>query len=829
MPDNEPPPPRTQLRVPDPEPFNWVAEEWPAWSRRYERFCRLSGLDKDDATRQVDFLIYLMGDKAEEVMKTFKYVPPETAASAQTLLKKFTEHFGGKINVVYERAKFNQRYQQPGEPAIDFITDLFGMAEKCNYRDLKEELIRDRIIVGISNIQLSAAMQMDAAIDLNKAKETVLQAEDVQKQLPTVRNGHGDTAQAQVHAAFQNKGKGKKPGKPVTNNKPVKPQQDGKKAQYPNSCKRCGRSPSHPISQCPAKNGICGKCKAKGHWAVMCRTKISEATATENENPQANEVSYYLDCVEAAETFTKPSKILRVDITSNGQLTRWKIDSGADVPIVGDKHVDILQPTDVVPAGIKIFLAGSTPADITGKFKVKVDWKGKAFHDWVYILPGQKEPLLSRDLALKLGLITLAPEVLSVSQVAIKPEEQYPEVFEGLGRMGEDINHVPGKSMHAADTLSRMPSEKNTGEPDVISEVRILEIEVPMSPVIWKAVKEAQEKDSTSKLLRDAVLEGWPGNPKELPQELKPFHEHRGMLNVLQGVLMYAKRVYIPDEMRSSILTKLHQGHLGTPKCRGRAQDTVWWPGITEQVADFVSKCLVCKINRKNNPEPLLNAPMEEGLSPSQLLMGRSLRTTLPQLEGKLVPNWSYLEDFRKKRQEKQAKQQANFNARHKARPLPELSKGERVWISDYKSFASVSGQADTPRSYWVQTSQGAMLRRNRKELIPVSPDESEQQQLGIFQYLSILQDSLVPEDSTEDRGPPPSRTPTPTPTRPPPSSKSKPKDKEPKKGKGRGRTSLSPTRPGGSAAGSGQHTRTREIKPPVRYQDASWGGIGHW
>ncbi|KAK3915661.1 hypothetical protein KUF71_024804 [Frankliniella fusca] len=782
MPDNEPPPPRTQLRVPDPEPFNWVAEEWPAWSRRYERFCRLSGLDKDDATRQVDFLIYLMGDKAEEVMKTFKYVPPETATSAQTLLKKFTEHFGGKINVVYERAKFNQRYQQPGEPAIDFITDLFGMAEKCNYRDLKEELIRDRIIVGISNIQLSAAMQMDAAIDLNKAKETVLQAEDVQKQLPTVRNGHGDTAQAQVHAAFQNK----------------------------------------------AKNGICGKCKAKGHWAVMCRTKISEATATENENPQANEVSYYLDCVEAAETFTKPSKILRVDITSNGQLTRWKIDSGADVPIVGDKHVDILQPTDVVPAGIKIFLAGSTPADITGKFKVKLDWKGKAFHDWVYILPGQKEPLLSRDLALKLGLITLAPEVLSVSQVAIKPEEQYPEVFEGLGRMGEEylirladeatphavtqsrrisvplfdptkkaieellrldaieevrdptpwcaaavpvlkpdgsvritvdytqlnnINHVPGKSMHAADTLSRMPSEKNTGEPDVISEVRILEIEVPMSPVIWKAVKEAQEKDSTSKLLRDAVLEGWPGNPKELPQELKPFHEHRA----------------------------------------------------------------------------LRNAPMEEGLSPSQLLMGRSLRTTLPQLEGKLVPNWSYLEDFRKKRQEKQAKQQANFNARHKARPLPELSKGERVWISDYKSFASVSGQADTPRSYWVQTSQGAMLRRNRKELIPVSPDESEQQQLGIFQYLSILQDSLVPEDSTEDRGPPPSRTPTPTPTRPPPSSKSKPKDKEPKKGKGRGRTSLSPTRPGGSAAGSGQHTRTREIKPPVRYQDASWGGIGHW
>lgn len=44
-------------------------------------------------------------------------------------MDKFDMYFGGKVNVIYERAKFNQRSQKPGESASDFITDLYTMAE----------------------------------------------------------------------------------------------------------------------------------------------------------------------------------------------------------------------------------------------------------------------------------------------------------------------------------------------------------------------------------------------------------------------------------------------------------------------------------------------------------------------------------------------------------------------------------------------------------------------------------------------------------------------------------------------------------------------------
>uniref|UniRef100_A0A3Q2WLY7 Integrase catalytic domain-containing protein n=1 Tax=Haplochromis burtoni TaxID=8153 RepID=A0A3Q2WLY7_HAPBU len=40
--------------------------------------------------------------------------------------------------------------------------------------------------------------------------------------------------------------------------------------------------------------------------------------------------------------------------------------------------------------------------------------------------------------------------------------------------------------------------------------------------------------------------------------------------------------------------------------------------------------------------------PLEHGLSPAQLLMGRHLRTTLPQAVAKLVPKWPALQAFRK-------------------------------------------------------------------------------------------------------------------------------------------------------------------------------------
>jgi len=54
--------------------------------------------------------------------------------------------------------------------------------EHCEYGELKEEMIRDRLVVGIRDSNLSERLQIDDALTLEKAKKLVRQREAVKEQ-----------------------------------------------------------------------------------------------------------------------------------------------------------------------------------------------------------------------------------------------------------------------------------------------------------------------------------------------------------------------------------------------------------------------------------------------------------------------------------------------------------------------------------------------------------------------------------------------------------------------------------------------------------------------
>ena len=64
-------------------------------------------------------------------------------------------------------------------------------------------------------------------------------------------------------------------------------------------------------------------------------------------------------------------------------------------------------------------------------------------------------------------------------------------------------------------------------------------------------------------------------------------------------------RILIPSATRLEVLDKIHQGHQGITKCRERAKQAVWWPGLSRQIEDMVSSCRVCATQRINKPETL--------------------------------------------------------------------------------------------------------------------------------------------------------------------------------------------------------------------------------
>lgn len=292
-------------------------------------------------------------------------------------------------------------------------------------------------------------------------------------------------------------------------------------------------------------------------------------------------------------------------------------------------------------------------------------------------------------------------------------------------------------------------------------------------------------------------------------------------------------------------MERIHDGHMGIVKCRRRAQESVWWPGVSEDISVLVTNCSVCIQHRTNSREPLKQTslpdkpwqevgvdlakclgkwylvlqdyysrflevvhiphltsrtvilrmenifgrhgipcvvrsdggtqftsyefkqfaekygfehkvsspknpqsngeaekavdiakrilekcddpnlgllayrttPLENGLSPAELLYGRRLRTTLPSTSTYKRISIDSENEFKIKDRNIKNRNKQNFDRRHRARPLRSLWKGERVWISDMKRFGEVIERLGE-RRYRV-SSQGGVLDRNRRLLIP--------------------------------------------------------------------------------------------------------------
>ena len=54
----------------------------------------------------------------------------------------------------------------------------------------------------------------------------------------------------------------------------------------------------------------------------------------------------------------------------------------------------------------------------------------------------------------------------------------------------------------------------------------------------------------------------------------------------------------------------IHEGHLGLSKCKMRAKETVYWPGINEQLEQLITNCQLClkysRSKNKNTPNTAL-------------------------------------------------------------------------------------------------------------------------------------------------------------------------------------------------------------------------------
>ena len=181
------------------------------------------------------------------------------------------------------------------------------------------------------------------------------------------------------------------------------------------------------------------------------------------------------------------------------------------------------------------------------------------------------------------------------------------------------VRYKVGKSIPVADALSRVyfkagadvhraeadlnkpGADLNKAGADVNKEVHF--ITTKSCPIDIKSIQEATLQDQDMNKLKDVIYKGWPEYRKQCPQELWEYWTFRCDLVIEDGLILKGDRIIIPEALRSQVLEVLHTGHQGETKCLPLARESVFWPGITNDIKQLVKDCDICNKYQAEQPK----------------------------------------------------------------------------------------------------------------------------------------------------------------------------------------------------------------------------------
>ncbi|XP_055903139.1 uncharacterized protein LOC129939224 [Eupeodes corollae] len=435
-----------------PEHFSFSPTDWPRWKRRFDRFRIASGLDKRNEVEQVNTLVYLMGDQADDIFLSFnlssadekKFIP---------VLNAFENFFVMKHNVIYERAKFNSRSQLDGESIEDFITALYLLSENCNYAALRDEMLRNRLVVGVRDRRLSERLQLESELTLEKAIQTVRQHDAVRRQqvdlsttttstVNSIRShSHKPKTASPTQSSFRNKGE-------TTKTKDVQ-------------CPWCGMQGKHGKQKCPARGKQCRLCKKWNHFSSVCRQKSKNSDKifrVEEDEDEPLFIGTVVDENSSVDRWTAGVKV-------NGKLITFILDTGAAVDVLPLQYFKSTFPHVKLSSSDKKLCGPSGGRlNVAGVFNCELNYGQQCCKSNVYIINNLKSPLLSLKSCQNLKIIERinafnTPCDRTVQKSSIQIEVEYPKLFKKLGCIDTEyeIKLQSNAKPYAIATARRVP------------------------------------------------------------------------------------------------------------------------------------------------------------------------------------------------------------------------------------------------------------------------------------------------------------------------------------------------------------------------------------
>lgn len=256
-----------------------------------------------------------------DVQDIFDTLPDNgNANDCDKAIEALDTYFNPAVNVPYERHMFRRMSQEESETIDQFVTRLKQKALSCDYGESSDKFIRDQVIDKCRSVALRRKL-------LERGQTLTL------KQLQEISRAHeasyfqankiNDDAGHEVKKENINRIKGKFQSKFKSPDK---------------KCFRCGKTDHFAKSpKCPAKSAECHKCHKEGHFASVCRTKVS------NERDNKKKINYTREDQESEKVDNEYAFVVNhqsdensglVDIKVGGVLCNFLIDSGSTCNVI---------------------------------------------------------------------------------------------------------------------------------------------------------------------------------------------------------------------------------------------------------------------------------------------------------------------------------------------------------------------------------------------------------------------------------------------------------------------------------------------------------------
>ncbi|XP_032241511.2 uncharacterized protein K02A2.6-like [Nematostella vectensis] len=443
---------QTNLQLPQKlETRGSLANNWKTFKRLWINYEIASQLDKQRMELRTATLISCIGPEALEIYDGLPFANEEDKTNINRIMELMEAHCVGETNEIYERYLFNRRNQENGESVESFIAALRSLAKTCNYGELQDGMIRDRIVVGIADNSIRKKLLTEAKLTLAKCVDICRANEATAKRLKEMSQQSGEISA--ITTGPPRRKTGSKGGRRQESRKP--PHTDSSKSNPHPKCKFCHRLHPRAKEKCPAWQKTCDTCGELNHFSVACKAlKASKKGKKPIHNLDYESYSDYgaLFTVESVGTLNtnplSPKKIY-AHMRLRDELIKFQLDCGATVNILPE---DLYKKVFNDPKLKRLQKSSATlvmfnKSELKPLGVVNIETLNPRNNDLLLtkfaIVPRGYTPLLGAQSVQNFKLMTVNSEnimSLSDSSPTLDPVSEFPDVFKGEGKLDQKLH-----------------------------------------------------------------------------------------------------------------------------------------------------------------------------------------------------------------------------------------------------------------------------------------------------------------------------------------------------------------------------------------------------